>query len=262
MVIMAIKTIITVLILAALSSCATTGSISRGRIFDEEMSEIKESISDGNIDQAVRDLSMLLDISPKNEEARMLRATAYQKREFFDRAIHDYIILLEQNPANAKAHYNLGMIYAFQKNDRAASLKHLDEFLSLEPRHQKALSVAAVMKRIDGQNQDPTSSLETQQANMKKLFSQVSDPQRQKDVLFTSIKLRPDLGLAYLELGKILEQEGSPDEAAQKYEKAALLSPTLGEAHARLGQLLQKSGDKEAAEIHLLKASLFQASIN
>ena len=107
--------------------CATMKPVMLHRAFQEDTGEAKKLVETGHLKQGVDDLSMLLDMDPKNSEARFLRAKAYQGLEQFDLAVKDYEALLKFDPNNTKALYNLGMIFGFKLNEPERALELLSE---------------------------------------------------------------------------------------------------------------------------------------
>lgn len=193
---------------------------------------IKDSVSRGNLNQTAEDLGMLLEMDPNNKEARFLRAVVYQKRGQFEKAVQDYQLLLKNGQNNGKAHYNLAMIYAFKLSNNDAALRHFDNFLTLEPKGDRAFEAAGIMCAIQ-------KNLNADDA--KRIFAEWN----LKDVL---------------RLAKEMEEEGNFSKAIDYYEKAVHLNPTWAEAHKHLGELLIKDGHRDKGNIHLAKASLFKGN--
>src|SRR3989338_3374773 len=91
-------------------SCAGLRSSTMRQAFSDDLQESRRLISAGYFRQAVEELSMLLELDPKNEEALFLKAYAFQQLEEFEKAARDYEVLLTRRPDLPKARYNLGMI--------------------------------------------------------------------------------------------------------------------------------------------------------
>ncbi len=75
------------------------------------------------------------------KKARISEANLYEeqakeciKAKFFDLAITAYENSLKLNPANAQAHYSLGLLYNKVYEDRKKALEHMKEYLKLSPR--------------------------------------------------------------------------------------------------------------------------------
>lgn len=257
------------IILSAVSaiSCATSAKRSGSRhIIQEELLQIRESVNRGGLAQAVRDLSMLLEMDPKNKEARFLRAVAYQKRGQYKKAIHDYNLLLKYHPHHHKAHYNLAMIYAFKTYDKETSLKHFDHFLTLEPNHPQAFSVAKIMCALDRESGAKKTRDVSPGKQIDRFFAkqglreamEEADPGKRKEMLLEVVRLDPRRPQAYFILAQISEQEGKDSEATKYYKQALEHSPTFAQGHYQLGQLLLKKKRQREGQVHLIKASLFR----
>ncbi len=250
--------------LIAFIGCATPGKrIKYQYIFQEEISDIKESVAGGSPSQAIQSLSMMLEMDPKNKDTRFLRAIAYQKLNQYERAAEDYNILLEQYPDNGKAHYNLAMIYAFKVVDKKAALKHFDRFLTLDIKSPKAFEVAKIMCALARFQQAAEADANTVFADWSlKMSSEEKNEKAKKNLLLGAIDLDPGRLEPYFAMASELEEKGDLAEAAKYYEKAIDAVPTSAEAHYRLGQLLLKEKDESGAQIHLAKASLFNPNEN
>lgn len=246
-------------------SCATSAKRSGYRhIIQEELSQIREAVNRGSLVQAVRDLSMLLEMDPENRDARFLRAVAYQKRGQYEKATRDYNLLLKYHPHHHKAHYNLAMIYAFKTYDKGAALKHFDRFLTLEPKHPKAFSVAKIMCALERSARG--SETDSEEKRIDKFFAdqelkeamEEEDMGKKKRMLLEIMRMDPHRPEPYFIMARMLEQERKYGEATKYYEQALERSPTFAQGHHHLGQLLLKKKQKERGRVHLIKASLFQ----
>lgn len=249
------------MIVALTVSCATTGKFKN--MFDEDVATNRESVLHGSIPKAITDLSMLLEMDPKNSEARFLRALAYQKLEHYNKAAADYEGLLKYDSFNSKAHYNLGMIYAFKMNDKKTALKHFDKFIDLNPDHARSFSVAKIMLSIDKDDE------EANPAELKNIIEEVlaerglsrinseEDIQKRKKNISDIIRMNPGSWQARFILGKVLEEDGKIDDAIKSYNAALEIRPTFAQCHYELGRLLLKTKKKDEGETHIMKAQLF-----
>ena len=258
------KIIFGIFICFALAGCATAGSAHFRNLFDEDLAQHRESIKFGSLPETIGELSMLLEMDPKNSEARFLRAIAYQKLEHYSKAVDDYNQLLKYEPNHSKSHYNVGMILAFKTHDKNEALKHFDRFITLNPEDPKVFTVAKIMLTLDGpfQKDEP--------ANLNQIIEETlasqgliraedeKDIERRKKTISDAIRTTPESAELHFAMAKTLEQEGKIDEAIKSYKTALELKPTYADCHYDLGQLLLKTRHKKDAQIHLVKASLFQ----
>lgn len=234
------------------SGCAANRMMALNRAFGDEVEEGKRLIRTGHYSQAIDDLSMLLEMDPKNKEARISRAVAYQQLEEFPLAIRDYEEVLKENPGSSRAHYNLGMIYAFKLNEPRRALEHFNLFLSADPKHSKAFNAAKIMCSIDW-----TDSENRRLQEIVGHAMETADPDRRRKELSEAAKEDPHSPLPYYLIGKSHEYQGEEREAIRSYEKALEIRPTCAPCHEALGKLLvRRKKNSSEGRIHLLKADL------
>ncbi|PIU58352.1 MAG: hypothetical protein COS89_00870 [Deltaproteobacteria bacterium CG07_land_8_20_14_0_80_38_7] len=262
-----IHILLTTLIICTLAtSCATGGRKHISNMFEEDLVQTQELIKNDNLPNAIGELSMLLEMDPKNQDALFLRALAYQKMQHFNKAINDYNKILEINKNNSKAHYNLGMIYGFQLLNPSLALKHFDVFITLNPKHPSVFNIAKIMLKLDNDSDTNTSEKKEIRAIIEDTLTQNSllraetkeNLKEKEKLLAEALKTSPDSGATHFAFAKTLQEQGNLDAAKKQYLIALELKPTFAECHYMLGQLLLKANKKEEADIHLLKASLFE----
>lgn len=238
------------------AACGTVRPAALGRAFNDDLDGARQLVASARFKQAVEEISLLIDMDPHHEEALLLRGMAYQGLEEFTSAVRDYQAVIEIHPASPKAHYNLGMIFAYKLNDPRRALDHFDRFLASDPNHEKALSVAKVMCALD---QGESASEGSGQA-MTDLVSgamSIEDLAQRKKRLREIAGLHPTSPVPLFLIGHIQEEEGKDGEAIRSYEESIAVRPTCAPCHHSLGRLLAfKKRDREAKE-HLLKAKLF-----
>ena len=249
----------------ALSACATGRSARLQSFYKDDIASNRESIRFGSPSQAIGDLTMMLEMDPKNTEARFLRAVAFQKSGDFPKAAEDYNIILKNNFDHAKSHHNLAMIYAFKLGKKGEALKHFDAFITLAPEDSNVSQAAKTMLSLDREfaSNDP--------ADINQLIKDVladqglirakneDDTRKRRKMILDAIRASPASAGLHFAMAKSYEQDGKIDEAIKYYKDALELRPACRECHSSLGQLLIRINRKEEAQIHLLKASLFQA---
>ncbi|MDO8461372.1 MAG: tetratricopeptide repeat protein, partial [Deltaproteobacteria bacterium] len=176
--------------------------------FDDEAGETKQLIRLGHYQQAIDQLNQILEMDPENEQARFLRGLAYQNMEDFPSAIRDYEAILKKNPKSAKANYNLGMIFAHKLEDLDRAIAYFDRFLSLDPDHTQARSVAATMRAMDEQRQSEKIAEAQLQVQLNELIATENSNER-REKLIPLIRLYPELSILYYMAGKTYEGEGN-----------------------------------------------------
>lgn len=256
------KSVAIIILAVLLTSCATTGSKKFRGMFREDIAQSRESVMVGGSTQTINDLSMILEMDPKNAEARFLRAVAYQKTGEFEKAAGDYGAIIARDPDNAKAHFNLGMIYAYKLRDVAAALRHLDAFITLNGDDPRSVQAAKLMLSLDAQAAAEPSGVNGMirdvlaQRGAIRAESKEESSSRIK-ALKGYVRTSPDSPKLYFALGKSYENAERLSDAVRSYEKALEISPTYALCHHHLGKLLQRAGRTEDARIHAFKASLF-----
>lgn len=260
-----VNRIIIFFVVFAVAGCATSGKKFR-YVFQDEISQMRESVNRGSLEQAIRDLSMLLEMDPANKDARYLRAVAYQKKGQDEKAAQDYLLLLEHHPDDSKSQYNLAMIYAFKLTDKKAALRYFDNFLTLEPRHPEAFNTAKIMCTLDRSYQTLRADSISDSRRIDLFYAdwglksalEEKNLEKRKKMILGAVDLDPSQPEPYFAMAKTSEEEGNYTDAIKYYKKAIEAGPTFADAHYNLGQLLLKEGKKDEAEVHLIKASLFQ----
>lgn len=255
-------TYILIVVSLGISACATTRSTNFGSFFEEDLAYNKNNVRQGNLSQAIGDLSMLLEMDPKNSEARFLRGVAYQELGQYSKAIDDYEVIIKNDQSHSKACYNLAMIYAFKTHNYTEALKYFDKFIALDPKSDKIYSAAKVMKAIDkkGESTGEIKGIIEETITERSLLrvQNTSELENKKKILKSIIEATPSSAEAHFALGQVMEAEGNAELAIKYYKKALEIYPTYAGCHNELGRVLQKNGNEREAEIHLLKASLFE----
>jgi tetratricopeptide (TPR) repeat protein len=57
----------------------------------------------------------------------------YAQKQEYDKAIKEFEKVLELKPDDAESHYNLGVIFSEQLNDRKKAILHFRKYLTLAP---------------------------------------------------------------------------------------------------------------------------------
>ena len=83
------------------------------------MKTIRQLIQDGNTDEAIQQLDLLISENPNSDEAYFLRGKAYQKKGNMRLALNNYLKAIELNPDSPaqQAHDMLIKILNFYNKD-------------------------------------------------------------------------------------------------------------------------------------------------
>ena len=70
----------------------------------EKLTSIKESIKEGNLESAIKDLSQYILTDSNDDEAYYLLGNAYRKLGNWQMALNNYLEAMERNPESPAAH--------------------------------------------------------------------------------------------------------------------------------------------------------------
>lgn len=129
----------------------------------------KSKLLDGNIDDAIADLTTAIDAGNASVETYILRGEAYMQTSDFRRAMDDFNAAIEQNPSSAVAYYDRSLLnsrlenyadaLADINNALAARADGADSILSLRDLYAKRGQLNLWMKNWEGAIADYTNSL-------------------------------------------------------------------------------------------------------
>jgi tetratricopeptide (TPR) repeat protein len=89
-----------------------------------------------------------LKLDPKNVDVRVDMGTCYRNIGKPDIAVKEYRKALEYNPNHLFGHKNLGVVLAFDLNDRAQAIKEFEKYLQLAPNAPDALEIRREIERL------------------------------------------------------------------------------------------------------------------
>ena len=134
-----------------------------------------------------------------------------------------YLRLCEKNlaklPADAKTHFDMGLIYRHVLDDNSKAIFHQKQALRINPNFEDARMALALSYHLDG--------------DKKSAAREVG----------AILERNPRCAPALLLCGIIFERRGKVDRAIQCYARAAELNPNLIDARMNLGTLWLKKGD-------------------
>ncbi len=71
-------------------------------------------------------------------QIRLTYGIALASLEMFEQAEPIFVEILEENPENADAHYNLGVLYAVSTTETEKALQHLKKAFTIQPNYDQA----------------------------------------------------------------------------------------------------------------------------
>jgi tetratricopeptide (TPR) repeat protein len=83
--------------------------------------------------EAIDAYEKALELDPKNVDVRVDMGTCYRRVRRADRAAEEFRKAISINPLHPFAHRNLGVVLAFDLNDKKQAIKEFEEYLKLSP---------------------------------------------------------------------------------------------------------------------------------
>ncbi len=93
-------------------------------------------------------------IKPRSEEALYGRGLWYQDNNQIDKAIQDYTSIIQINPANKYAHFNLGYIHHILLKVYPEAIKHYTKAINADPKYAEAYYNRGLCHEFMGNYQD------------------------------------------------------------------------------------------------------------
>jgi tetratricopeptide (TPR) repeat protein len=180
-----------------------------------------------------------------------------------DGAIAQYQMALEIEPANAETHNNLG--YALlQKGRTDEAILQLQKALELRPGYAHACSNLGLAFRQKGRLDEAAAMFQKAlelEPGIAGVHNNLGIVLRQKGRVDEAIAqfqqalaIQPDFAEAYHNLGNALLQKGQVDEAIACFQKALQIQPDYVEAYNHLGTALRRKGRVDEAIAQFQKA--------
>jgi Flp pilus assembly protein TadD/peroxiredoxin len=154
---------------------------------------------------------------------------AFFQHGYFDQAAVSFKQVIEANPNDAEAHYNLGTLY-LRRNDDASARLYLQQALKLRPMYPEAWNNLAMVAAHEGNSEEAIRD-----------FRQ-------------ALTLRPGYVTALLNLGNFYRHQNEFDEAKVLLLRAVDSEPDNAEANYSLGMLYGQQGDAQRASEYLQTA--------
>jgi tetratricopeptide (TPR) repeat protein len=209
-------------------------------------------------DRALKDYSKAIEINPKNPELLNSRGKTYfdmalsgkfnnQQKEFVARAIADYTEALSKPVVKTKSRaemlINRGAANGATGNYEQA-LKDLSEGLSIDPANKNGYFNRSIVyfnvRQFDNALKDYQEYLKYDPNNGNIWYEQgmlLRSMNRSAEAipcLDNAIRLKPDMGIAYMERARAKAQNGDKAGAQQDYQRAARLGMKTNELDQRL----------------------------
>ena len=226
----------------------------------EKIHEIIDLYNRGQFEESLQKAEEMIRDFTSNIMLLNLIAAAHAGLKNLDQAIENFKKVLEVNPHDAGAHYNIGNIYK-EKEDHDSEIESYKKAVSTQPNHFQSYNNMGNALKAKG---DLTAAIEgfRKALNIKPDFAEahynLGVALQETDDLNAAIKsykkacgFKPDYFKAYLNMGNALKQKGNLDAAIESYKQAIKIKPDYAEAHHNLGFVLLNTGRlKEGLDEH------------
>lgn len=179
------------------------------------MNRVTLHLKHENLDKAVNDLSVVIDLQPSHIKARLKRGEIFEKQEKFKLAVQDYSYILQREPRN----------YTAIKNRSECFYRLLSYDQSI--RDCNTLISASMFKF------DAFSTRGKCQQNMGKYVEAIQD-------LTQALKLKPHWAKGLVYRGKSWQAVKKYKEALSDFEQAYKLNPKYGELKKLIAEVSKK----------------------
>ncbi len=189
----------------------------------------------GKLEQASKELNVLLKEDPQNVQGRYLLALIYTTKKDYDKASKEYEKILtslsDADPQNVEIYGYLGQLYYSQK-EYAKAILQFEKVLALDPTENADLVYL-----------------------VGSLYLEVKNKAKALELFDRALKINPDHDEALNSLGYLYAEDGTRlDEALTLVERAVQLAPKNGAYLDSLGWIYFKKGDSAKAIEYLNKA--------
>ena len=219
--------------------------------------------SAGKLAESNTTLRALRDKLPDVLEIGLNLGLNQQRLGDFAQAAREFQNVIEQDPADAQAHFELGFC-EFRTGQTDDAIRQLKAALALEPwytRADEALADIYIQKKDYTQARgylnhlvtvDPNSY--TAHYNLGILAALEQNWSEAEQRMLSALRADPRSAEAHNTLGGIYLQRGDLERAAQQFQATIRLQPNLASAHYNLALVFQKQGKTDAAEQELRAA--------
>ena len=200
----------------------------------------------GQIDEALKDYSRAIELSPNNAAAYTNRGVAYGEKGEFDLAIEDYFSALKINPDFANAYNNRGYTYV-EKDEIERAIKDLDKAVQLQQNFPHAYNnrgcAYSKKDKIDSAIQDFTKAIELDQdfaeaySNRGTAYNKKGEIDLAIDDLNIAIHLKDDYVQAYINRAGVYLNTGAYNLAIKDCDNAIRLDQECAEAYNQRGNV-------------------------
>jgi tetratricopeptide (TPR) repeat protein len=204
-----------------------------------------------------------LALNPGSLEARNLGAIALRRQGYPERAVPEYLAILEKRPGHAKVRYNLGIAYA-RMGEWEAALDAYAAAVEINPRSAEAFcNMGEVLMRL-GRLDEAEAALRRALAidpqdvlalcNTAEIHFRRGDFDAARSLAENLAANHPERPEPLNILGNIFHAEGEREAARNAFSAAVRADPDYEKAHYNLGNILDAEGRLEEAAASFRRA--------
>ena len=175
-----------------------------------------------NLDQAIENFSKVLECNPQDGMAYFNIGIIFTEKGQFDKAIESYQQCLIIDSNHAEAYDNMGSVLRVQ-GKLSEALEHFLHALNLKPNFAQAHYNLGIVSQETGNTQEAIKSYRK------------------------ACEIKPNYFKAYLGMGNALSEKGELDAAIESYKQAIKIKPDYAEAYYNMGNVRQDNGELDAA---------------
>jgi tetratricopeptide (TPR) repeat protein len=182
-------------------------------------------------DQAIEVFSKGNHLFPHSVRMLLGLAAAWYSRGAYDQAARRFFEACDLNPSDPGPYLFLGKVRSVEILQSDGYLEKMERFRRLQPEDATAnyYYAAGLLNRWNDAPDSETGA-------------------KAQTLLEKAVRLDPNLGAAYLQLGIFFGGQKDFPKAIAAYQRAIAVSPQLEEAHYRLAQAYRLTGDEEKAQ--------------
>jgi tetratricopeptide repeat family protein len=212
-------------------------------------------------EERLKNYQKAIDENPKNLDATINIANAYDEIKNHDKAIEFYNKAIEMDKTCALAFNNRGYSY-FNKQEYEKALLDYDKALLLNPKLEIAQDNRTKLLEIIAEKEEFKELVKNSEANQKNYHyyfnlgmaeARLGEYDKALDAYNKSIELKPDFAPCYLFRGILEHGKGNLDKANEDYSKAIEIDENLIDAYFNKAQIVFS---KENPETNELKSAL------
>jgi len=102
--------------------------------------------------EAIDAYEKALELNPKNVDVRVDMGTCYRRVGIADRAAEEFREAITIDPRHPYAHRNLGVVLAFDLNDKSQAIKEFEEYIRLSPDTPDSSQIRQLISKLKSES--------------------------------------------------------------------------------------------------------------